>query len=223
MRPWSELLIFMHDWFIHETWNWLRHVNFLPLFYQKLHKIGQDFMQYISKMSPLWSSHFGLLWFCLVSGFISLSFHLFPVPRLQVSWCFLFPHLCSFHCLPLTLCFFPFSFFLFFPSLSPGNQTSGLECWVSTFPEKRTIWATQRPIMDPLCSLLPLLWHCTAAHTHAHRSTHCISNNTCTHHFFKSFFFFFYCPFRSYLLSPIVSQSKSFAHYHPIWSGVQAH
>lgn len=121
---------------------------------------------------------------CLVSGFISLSFHLFPVPRLQVSWCFLFPHLCSFHCLPLTLCFFPFSFFLFFPSLSPGNQTSGLECWVSTFPEKRTIWATQRPIMDPLCSLLPLLWHCTAAHTHAHRSTHCICNNTCTHHFF---------------------------------------
>lgn len=47
--------------------------------------------------------------------------------------------------------------FPFFPPLSPGNQTSGEECWVSTFPEKRTIWATQRPTMEPLCSLLPLL------------------------------------------------------------------
>lgn len=55
---------------------------------------------------------------------------------------------------------------LFFPPLSPGNQTSGEECWVSTFPEKRTIWGTQRPTMDPLCSLLPSLCCCTAAHTH---------------------------------------------------------
>lgn len=56
----------------------------------------------------------------------------------------------------------------FFPPLSPGNQTSGEECWVSTFPEKRTIWATQRPTMDPLCSLLPALCRAAAARAHAH-------------------------------------------------------
>lgn len=61
----------------------------------------------------------------------------------------------------------PASFFfsLFFAPLSPGNQTSGEECWVSTFPEKRTIWATQRPTMDPLCSLLP-----PHSCTHIHRN-----------------------------------------------------
>lgn len=78
---------------------------------------------------------------------------------------FLSPHLCS------TPSFAPlFCFPLFFPSLSPGNQTSGEQCWVSTFPEKRTIWATQKPTIDPLCSLLPSL----SLHscTHIHRNIH---------------------------------------------------
>ena len=98
---------------------------------------------------------------------ISRSFS--PSPRLLfIFFLFLSPHLCS---APSPRSVFP----LFFPPLSPGNQTSGEECWVSTFPEKRTIWATQRPTMDPLCSLLPVLCHRTAAHTYTQTQKHALN------------------------------------------------
>ncbi len=57
-----------------------------------------------------------------------------------------------------------------FLPLSPGNQTSCGGCWVSTFPEKETIWASQSSQSCTAPSLLsrsrpflPLIRHCPCA------------------------------------------------------------
>lgn len=116
---------------------------------------------YLSPCSSLELSQFPALMPRNLTVFLSLASPFF-------FFLFLSPHLCS---APSPRSVFP----LFFPPLSPGNQTSGEECWVSTFPEKRTIWATQRPTMDPLCSLLPALCHCTAAHTYTQTQKHTLN------------------------------------------------
>lgn len=132
----------------------------------------------------LWLFIFSLRPFLPIFVFISWSFSasLFPAFVPRFSWSFP-PHLSISVSLstPMqhSLFFFPALFFpLFFPPLSPGNQTSGEECWVSTFPEKRTIWATQRPTMDPLCSLLPSLCHCSC--THRNRLTYIRIHTPCS-------------------------------------------
>lgn len=137
--------------------------------------------------TKIWHCLFILSSYLCVHLSILLSLSQFPALMPKLSWSFLSclaspslflsPHLCSSPWLAL-----PLRFPLFFPPLSPCNQTSGEECWVSTFPEKRTICATQRPTMDPLCSLLPSLCCRTAEHTctgtclaQKHTRTHTVS------------------------------------------------
>ncbi len=186
------------------------------------------------RIVTLWSSIFGVSWdlnqnlslslFILsqaVSSYLcvhllsSLGLSQLPAPMPRISWSFspsplLFcSSLHTYAALPpsLSRSVFPFSF----PPLSPGNQTSGEECWVSTFPEKRTIWATQRPTMDPLCSRLPSLGH-SCTHTHTQICTE-IYENTYTLCLLFAFSylpphldsFTFLCMTLSFIFSPIKS------------------
>lgn len=146
------------SWACNAFWNLLRIVTLWSSIFGVSRDLNQNLSLSLFILSQAVSSYLRVhllssLSFQLSCPKISRSFS--PSPRLFFSS----PHLCS---APSPRSVFP----LFFPPLSPGNQTSGEECWVSTFPEKRTIWATQRPTMDPLCSLLPALCHCTAAHTY---------------------------------------------------------